>query len=123
MNERIKILNDLLNFNNSLKKLEKKVKGLNWDYEGAPVIVNRSHLKAMLIRFLKGELKIDEVEDWANLIECREDITFEPDYSDELSQIIYQLANPILEGVLSYERCKELIRFLDDNNKKSSENN
>jgi hypothetical protein len=34
-----------------------------------------------LPRFLKGELSADAVEEWANLIECREDIDFEPELS------------------------------------------
>ncbi|MCP4745553.1 MAG: hypothetical protein GY874_05335 [Desulfobacteraceae bacterium] len=112
MNNRIKILNNLLEFSKPLDELKNNVSNLVWDYEGPTVIATRLHIKAVLTRFLKGELTKREVEDWANLIECREDLDFDPDCSDELSEIIYQLANPELEGELSYKKCIEIIDLI-----------
>jgi hypothetical protein len=42
-----------------------------------------------------GKISSQELEDWANLIESRDDIGFD---SKKLQDIIFKLANPILYG-------------------------
>jgi hypothetical protein len=54
---------------------------------------------------LKNELSEKEIEDWANLVECREDIEL-----DDVLDVISILANPLLKGVLTQDRAKKLIR-------------
>ncbi len=109
---REKILQDLISFNKPLGELVKMVESLAWDYEGEPVIITPSHISNVLDRFLKEELIDREVEDWANLIECREDLSFELDYSENLSEVIHQLANPVLEGELTSDKCRRMYEKL-----------
>jgi hypothetical protein len=112
MKDRKAILLDMLNFSIPIDEIKKNISKISWDYNGEPVIIYRSHLINILNRFLLGELSKNDVEDWANLVECREDLEFDEKYFDDLSQIIHHLANPFLEGELDYNFCKETIGFL-----------
>lgn len=109
---RTEILLDLLRFSKTIEELKLDLSSLPWDYDGVPIIFFRSHLLNVLVRFLNTEIDTVEVESWANLVECREDIDFEKNHSDELSQMVYQLANPELEGELDSKKCKEMIKAL-----------
>lgn len=108
------ILSSLLNFSKNIDEIRIELQSLPWDYDGSPVIFSRSHILNILLRFLRKEVNEIEVENWANLIEGREDIDFENGYSDELSQMIYQLSNPELERKLDIDTCKEMIDILHE---------
>ena len=116
MKDRRDILIELLSFSKPLKELKSMLSSIAWDSQESLVVVTRSHLINVLLRFLKNELNKNEVEDWANLIECREDLDYELDYTDLLAQAIYQLANPTLEGDLNIDNCKEMIKLLSGSN-------
>ncbi len=113
MTDRRAVLLELLTFSNTIDDLKTMLASLSWDYNGSPILFKRSHLLNVLHRYLNKELSESEVESWANLVECREDIDFEENYSDELSQMIYQLANPVLEGKLDAKNCKEMISAIE----------
>ena len=51
----------------------------------------------VLERFLAGDLTAEQLTDWADLIECREDIAC-ADKPIDLSKIVFRLANPNLRG-------------------------
>lgn len=61
---------------------------LTLDYEGQPFVVNSAEIKGVLKRFLVGEFTAQELEDWANLIECREDMKFEKQRFEAIENII-----------------------------------
>jgi hypothetical protein len=113
MTDRRAVLLYLLTFSKTIGELKIMLASLSWDYNGPPIIFNRSHLINVLQRYLNKELSDSDIENWANLVECREDIDFEKNYSTELSQIIYQLANPVLEGKLDAENCKKMIAVIE----------
>lgn len=62
----------------------------------ALVTFTRNHLLAALQKYLGSMVDAAQLEDWANAIECREDIDFEAGHEDMLQQAIFQLANPLL---------------------------
>ena len=66
--------------------------------DGAPLATHsREHLLAILERWQSRELTAAEVEDWANLVEWRED----PDPADPVvADAVFDLANPVLQGAL-----------------------
>lgn len=95
-----------------LNELSNNLSELDWDYEEGPFIVSASQILEVLKRYISGEVSDKEIEDWANLIECREDIIFEKEKKDKLEDTIYRLANPTLEGVITPDSCEEIISKL-----------
>lgn len=109
---RFDALKDLVAFTKPVSVLVDSLSKLDWDYEGQPLIVMASQIREVLKRFLSGEYSAQELEDWANLIECREDLEFEEKKHEEIANVIYYLANPVLEGEITADSCKALIASL-----------
>lgn len=111
--KRKKALNELLNFSESIDALTSKLKCFSWNFEGEPVLVRTSHLVSVLNRFVQGELTKNEIEKWANIIECREDLENEESDDELINKIIYELANPLLEGDFTLKRCRQYLLSLE----------
>lgn len=112
MATRDRVLCDLINFSEPVSVMAKNLGAIDWDFDATPIELNSTHLKNVLQRYIGGDLTSGEVEDWANLIEGREDIDFESNYSQFLSDAIYELANPELTEPLSEQRAKEIIQHI-----------
>lgn len=110
---RFDVLGDLVAFSKPVSVLADSLSKFDWDYEGQPLIVMASQIREVLKCFLAGECSAQELEGWANLIECREDLEFEERKHEEISNVIYCLANPILEGEITVDSCKALLASLD----------
>lgn len=92
-------LSSLIQFDAPLADLEDGLATIGWGEE--PVVtLTRRHIDAVLRRFSSGEIDADAVETWANLIECRDDIQFDPSHDEIILQAIHDLANPLLQGRL-----------------------
>lgn len=93
------ILSSLISFDAPITKLRDELGTLTWDSD--PVVtLTRRDIVAVLERFSTGAIDALTVEDWANLVECREDIDFEVGYGDVIHAAIHDLANPLLSGEL-----------------------
>jgi len=97
-----------------LKQLAAALRKSGWDSpEGELVNLTWEHVVSILRRYLAGELSEAQVEDWANLVELREDITYGiQDDNEVIIDAINDLANPVLEGNLMPESAKALIEDL-----------
>ncbi len=104
--ERISLLNCLLSYNTKITDLESSLAKFRWDSEELVKLENK-HLKNILNRYINGTLSLNEIEDWANAIECRDDI----DYSSFI-EIIHELANPLLHSELTEFRAREILNLL-----------
>lgn len=96
---RQKTLTSLIHFNVPLADLEADLAALGWGNDPEAVL-QREHIKTLLKRFISGEIDAASVEDWANLIEGRDDIQFEPGHEEIVLAAIHDLANPALQGNL-----------------------
>jgi hypothetical protein len=103
---RKELLKDLLNFKYSLAKITSKLNEFGWDSDEDLVIIKRSHLLKVLHSYINGKIEKADVENWANIIECREDIGTEKQYEDLINDVIYELANPYLTEQLTKKRAK-----------------
>lgn len=66
-----------------------------WESEHPLVLLTASDVCSVLRRYLDGSLSAEQVTDWADLLECREDIA--PVEGQELLQeVLFRLANPAL---------------------------
>lgn len=93
------ILSSLIRFDAPIPKLRAGLGSLTWDSDPVVTLARRD-IVAVLERFSTGEIDALTVEDWANLVECREDIGFESGYEDVIHAAIHDLANPLLSGEL-----------------------
>jgi hypothetical protein len=110
MHSRAKILDALLGFDHALPSLKTELESLAWDSEGPHATLTKPHATNVLTRYLSGELSTEELEEWANLIEGREDIGIEQSEAGLLEEFIFELANPILTQALSPESASQWLR-------------
>jgi hypothetical protein len=101
------ILSGLVEFTRPLDELLIELKRLEWDSEAPLVTLKVKHLVSTLRRYLAGQLSCKDVEIWANAIEMRDDIGYEPDTI--AGQLLHELANPLLTVPLTPERAEELL--------------
>jgi len=101
---RREVLQSLLQLDRPLSEIKSRLASHRWDSETEIERLARSHCEAILNRFLNRELSEENVEEWANLVEGREDIGFEEGHEDTLRGLLHELANPLLEGFLTREK-------------------
>jgi hypothetical protein len=106
---RLEIIASLVELSGSLEPVAARVRVLEWDYEGETVVLRRAHIVSVLNRYQSGELSDVNIERWANLLEGREDISFEPGHEDWLDEVIFQLANPGMTVALDAELAAKFI--------------
>ncbi len=110
---RKKLLTDLLNLARPLNEIVPPLCALGWDSDEELVIFSRHHALAILKRFLENKVSIEELEEWANALEGREDVGFEAEIQSLLQAFIAELANPLLTEPLSYEAVQAWIARLE----------
>jgi hypothetical protein len=90
----------LVRFDKPLTDLREAVAAFPFDWDGPPLaILRRQDLLAVLNRWQRAELSAEEVADWTNLVEVRDDL--DPDPADlAVSLALFDLANPELQGTL-----------------------
>lgn len=88
----------LVRLDRPLEDVRASLGDFEWDWEGPPVArLNGLAVASVLERYAAGQLTGDEVETWANLLEGREDVEFDP----KATEAIFDLANPELQGPLT----------------------
>jgi hypothetical protein len=101
--KRKQILHRLIQLDGDLETIQKELKSFAWDANEYIIVVTMNDLKAVLTQYLEGKKTIDELERWADLIECREDIDFEDSQENKIKTIVHHLANPELNGKVSVD--------------------
>src|SRR5262245_41682677 len=107
------VLLSLTNFNRPLAAIRDDLSAYPWDSKESVVTLTREHVRSVLNRFLKGEISAAELEEWANMIEGREDVNFEGVAEEYIKDIIFELANPALTIHPDPDNVRKLIFQLD----------
>ncbi|TPK91642.1 hypothetical protein FJ934_21840 [Mesorhizobium sp. B2-4-12] len=108
---RASVLGDLVRFAKPVDHLAETIGVLGWS--DTPVVMLTAYqIVSVLQRARAGALTAADVEAWADLIECREDIEYQPEHHEEILQAIYMLANPVLNGSLDEALTDQLIASL-----------
>lgn len=110
---REELLQKLLAFNEPVEPILKQLNTYGWDSEERLVTVTKQDVVLVLQRYLKAELTAEDVEQWANALECRDDVGYESADEEILKSIMHDLANPLLEGPLSEEVARDLVGQLE----------
>ena len=106
--DEIGILLDLVHFKNNIDTLKNMLSQIGFDSEIELVSMSRDNIVEILQRSLDKKISFLELEEWANLIECREDIGFEDEKTQEM---VFKLANPYLYGKLDE---KQVLSYLNE---------
>ncbi len=64
-----------------------------WDSKSELVLLTPEDFCHVLSLFKQGSLSAAEVEDWANALECRDDVGFS---TSQVRELLHELANPLL---------------------------
>jgi hypothetical protein len=100
MRNRIDIVRDIVSYKGNPQILHYELSQYPWDLPEPIIQITGFDIFNILQKAIAGEITFKELEDWANLIECRDDFSFE---NEDLQEIIFQLANPKLDGEIDKE--------------------
>jgi len=78
-----------------------------WDPSIEVISVDSHTLIVVLTKYMSGEIDADDLEFWANFIECRDEL----DYTD-IEGYIYALADPELMGDISSATIEKMLTVL-----------
>jgi len=107
---RAEILMDIVQFKGNLSDLQIELSIYSWDVEVPILIINKDVFLNVLKKFIDKNTSFEDIENWANVIECRDDIGFEV---EKMQEIIFELANPEIQEKISKERLIEFVRQLE----------
>ncbi len=80
-----------------------RLQAFPWDSESDLVVIKAQDFARVLRRYCLGEIAVGEIENWANALECREDLGFG---SATLRELLHEMPNPLLTQSLSQSRAK-----------------
>jgi hypothetical protein len=105
MNRRAELLAELVRYQRPTEPLLRELKTLGWDWpqEQPLLILTKEHLLSVMDRFLAGALSAAQLQDWAENLECREDVAFDENHTELLDGIFFRLATPFINEPLTPE--------------------
>lgn len=109
--DREEVLNHLIHFNLPLNDIQYQLMKYEWDSEPL-VILKKDDLKLILKKYVEGLISNNALEEWANIIESREDVGYTPSESRLIKEIIFILANPDISMKLTKNNVCKLIEKL-----------
>ena len=112
MRTRKEVLTDLVCFKKDLLSIKNELSQYPFDSAVTIIIINRDQLCYILKQCVEGRISYKELENWANIVECRDDVGFE---ETEIKAIIFELANPEINGKITEDRLKQIIYNFENN--------
>ena len=109
---KIDILLNLINFTKDISAIKSDLAKIGFDSESELVTVTKNSITNILNRVIDKEISYELLEEWANLIECREDIGYEDEI---LQEIIFELANPCLYGEIDERKIHIILDGIESN--------
>lgn len=103
---RASILTDVIQIKSDLNRLKTELNYYPWDSNEPLVTVSKEDLTQVFSRAISGEISFVQLEDWANILEARDDIEFE---DSQMENLIFELANPYLNGEINKTRLEEIV--------------
>jgi hypothetical protein len=110
--DRSEVLADLVHLRGSLEVIGSELRRFPWDSEDELVTMTPEDAVAVLGRAISGEIGLKDVEMWADLLEVRDDVGFPPETEDTLREMVFDLANPLLNGAITVAKLGYWIGLL-----------
>lgn len=99
-------------YKEDVRAIATQLERFDWDYGGAPVILDKAALRHILTLYKTGQIHADDVAAWADFLEVRDDVAFPPEDAEMLEDILHALANPLLEGQLHQDGAAAFLERL-----------
>jgi len=106
MRNREDILHDLVHLKGNLSDLADEISQFPWDIEQPILTISKVDFFSILNKCLNNEITLNELEHWANMIECRDDLGFE---DDRIQETIFELANSEINKKTTKKRLNEIM--------------
>jgi len=103
-------LQEVLDLVRPISEIGSDLAAFPWDCDAPLVKLDQSHIASVLTRFLSCQLSASEVEEWADAIECRDDIGLDPDSAAGIA--LNELANPLLTEPLTRQSAARWVAVL-----------
>jgi hypothetical protein len=108
--DRKAILLDLVGITRPLEEILVDLRRFSIDHHEPLITLERGHIAAALRRYADGQLTDVTIEEWANAIEGRDDIGYDP--RSIVGRLLHELANPVLTEPLSPSRATGLLTLV-----------
>ncbi|HEX7492002.1 MAG TPA: hypothetical protein VF337_09905 [Candidatus Limnocylindrales bacterium] len=109
MSERTReeILRDLVSLAGPVAPLEAELREFGWDSDEPLVVLTAADAIGALDRFIRDEVTASEIAAWAEALEARDDVGFEPASESTLKDLIFTgLSHPELNGELTRDSAR-----------------
>jgi hypothetical protein len=111
-NSRASLLRALIEYREPIDQTIAGLSALEWDVEEPEAHITPQDVKSIVGRYLRSELTSLQLTDWADLVECRDDIAYSS-HTNELSDIVFRLANPNLRDEITPKLATEILQELN----------
>lgn len=117
MSRRAEILQELARFETPTEPLMVELRSLGWDWSEAPLLVlTKPDFLRIIDRFLEGQIRTSQLQEWAENLEVREDVAFDEKNKELLDDLLFRIATPEVNESLTrdvVQRMKEEITRTD----------
>ena len=103
---RTQALRDLIEFLAPVDRCIMRLRAFPWDSATELVVLDRADARRVLDGFISQRIDGAHACEWANAIESRDDVGFEPGHDVVLRELIFTLANPDITEPLSVEMAE-----------------
>ena len=104
MTRRAEILQELVRYERPTHPLLEELRTFGWDWDGEPLLILRKDdLLSIIGRFLSGGITATQLQQWAENLECREDVAFDSSDQELIDGVFFRLAAPFINEPLTTE--------------------
>jgi hypothetical protein len=109
MNRRAEILQELARFEKPAEPLLRELRTFPWDWSEAPLLVlKKDEFLRIIDRFLSCEISAGQLQEWAENLEVREDVAFDPKEAELLDDVFFRIATPEINEPLTPEVVRRM---------------
>jgi hypothetical protein len=103
--DRAALLARIIAGESDLGQLTADLRRLPWDSPEL-VVLRAKDVALLLRRYLADEITAAFCSEWAETLECRDDVGFESSHEEELRDLLFLLANPAINEPLTPDRAR-----------------
>jgi ribosomal protein L15 len=116
MNRRAEILQELARFEKPQEPLLRELGSFGFNWTEEPLLVlKKDHLLSVIDRFLRGEIRSAQLQQWAEAFEVREDVGFDEREEEQIKDVFFRLATPEINEPLTHQTVRRMKDELTSN--------